>query len=449
MTPRTRLRFGSRLGLLAGWMWLLGGVALAQQPAAAPLSPSRKLVFSVRLFQTLDQETRAATTALPALGRTDFARTAIRAEVERTFDGPRSSLDLAGASQFSHGQARGRWRADEEWAAARLQVRLSRLTSLTLSERAGYLQTYTPQAAATFQAVASNALIDVPDLALRGLSSFTTSSGAGLSRTLTRRSRVLVAYDFNRVAYAGGGVAIGNHRISAVWTRTLARNWSLQAGYHSAWGATTSARETTSAYGHEAGLRTELRLPFSHGTTVSAGLAPGVLGSRSAGRDLAGGIGAVNYDAFALQGQASVDHALGPASRLGFAYERTASFPPGSTRPILANVLTARGSAQWHRRVSAQFSLSSSRGASSTPASSVRSLSGWARAEVRMSAAALVYVEHARDSRTDARGMSWVPGLDRNYTYRSVRAGVNVDFGWPGLSRRWRGSGGKGPKDPD
>jgi len=409
--------------------WLLGGVALAQQPVTG-LSPTREPVFSVHLFQSFDHQTRPAATTPVGAGDADFARTGLRAEAKRTFGRTRSSFDIGGAAQFSHDAANDRWLADEEWAAVRVQLHLSRLSSLTLSQRVGYSEVFTAQAANTAQAVGSGSLIDIADQVTRGLANVTVSSAASLSRILTRRSSALLAYDFNRTAYAGDGVAVGNHRLSAAISRTMSRDWSVHASYASAWGATTSARDNTSAYRHEFHVRTVYRLPFWRGTVVSAGLAPGLLGSHTGVRNAPGAASAADYGAFAMQGQAGIDHTFGSAARIGFAYERTASFPPGSTRPILANAITARGAGQLSRRVGAQVSASSSRGTLSA-----RSVSAWARVDTRVSAAALLYVEYSRDARENSSGVSWVPGSDRNYASRSLRVGVNIDFGWSGLSR--------------
>lgn len=424
-----RLLLVRRLGLFAGCTWLLGGVALAQQPVTG-LSPTREPVFSVHLFQSFDHQTRPTATTLAGVGDGDFARTGVRAEAKRTFGRTRSSFDIGGAAQFSHDAANDRWLADEEWVAARLQLHLSRLSSLTLSQRVGYSEVFTAQAANAAQAVGSGALIDVADQVTRGLASFSVSSAASLSRILTRRSSVLLAYDFNRTAYTGGGVAVGNHRLSVTTDRAMARDWSVRAGYASAWGETASARDNTSAYRHEFHVRTMYRIPFLRGTVVSAGLAPALLGSHTDVRNSPGAAAAPDYGAFAMQGQAGIDHTFGSAARIGFAYERTASFPPGSTRPILANAMTARGAGQLSRRVGAQFSASSSRGTLSA-----RSVSAWARVDARVSAAALLYVEYSRDTRENSSGVSWVPGSDRNYASSSLRVGVNIDFGWSGLAR--------------
>lgn len=428
MRPGGRLPLGWRVGLLAGCARLLGGDALAQQPSPARPSPVREPVFSVRLFQTFDRESGSVISPPFDAGQANFARTAIRAEVARTFKRPRFSVDLAGAAQVGHDPARGDWLIEERSLAGRVQGRLSRRLSVTLSERVGHSQAYAPLSANTTQGEASNPLIDAADLSVRGLGSFTASSSASLSMAVTRRYRAQAAYDFNRVD-ARGTVAIGNHRLSGGVTGRLSRNWSFQAGYQSAWGAAAAGRDVTSAYSHQVDLRISCRLPFSRGTTVAGSLAPTFLASRSAARDPFPSTDA-RSDSFALQGQASVDHGFGPTSRLGFAYQRAASFPPGSTAAILADVVTVRGAGRLHRRVTAQFAVSSSRGRPSAG-----SRSGWVRADLRMSAAALLYVEYAYDSRAAVRSAFALPALERSHAYRSLRMGVTIVFASSGLAR--------------
>jgi len=402
-----------RCGVVAVTLCVLAIPAHAGQAPAPPA-----LVLTARAFGVIDKDSGAA--AAPSSGA--------HAELSYRRAGRRVSLDLQGSTEARQRAAAGGIRADTQWIAAGIRVRISERTTVSAVQRLVYAPLYVPGAPGESPASAADAAAPSTQ-GIAGLASITMASGASVSRQMSRRTSATASYGFDRVSFLDRDSAATSHRASVAIERTLRRNVSLRVRY--GYVGVTNAVDGGAAFGETQDL--EMAAAYSprasRMTTITVGLLPTLTARQDPASQAAPA--PARLRSLAVGSRVGVDHRFGRTWRTGVAFQRTIYYLQGSNQPILADAVSLRAQGNLGRRVMMTMVAAASGGTPTlqqTPAR-VTSANVSARVDAIATRTSSVYAEYRYEAYASSGDIARLPGIAPRFSRSSVRLGVAIGLG--------------------